>query len=75
MKNGYNYYIVHTGNNKAEQVSNDASRQVIIEIFFEKKLMINAITCSMLESLSTSDYDVIENCVYKSTDLDPRINT
>ena len=37
----------------------------------DKKLMINVITCSMLDYTSTSyDYDT-ENGVYKSTVLEP----
>ena len=39
----------------------------------DPKLTIKAITCSMLESPSTSDYDEIENGVSKSTVLEPMI--
>ena len=50
-------------------MSNEVSRQVRIETNLDKKLMINEITCSMLDSPSTSDYDETENGVYKSTVL------
>ena len=36
---------------------------------FDQKSMINMITCSMLESPPTSDYDEMENGVSKSTVL------
>ena len=35
--------------------------------------MITAITCSMLESQSTSDYNKMNTCVSKSSRLDPAI--
>ena len=39
----------------------------------DKKLMINAITCSVLQSPYTSGDDDMENGVYKSTLLEPTI--
>ena len=41
---------------------------------FDQKLNINSITCSMLESPSTSDDDDMENSSSKSTVLEPTIN-
>ena len=35
--------------------------------------MINAITCSVLGSTSTSVYDEMYNCISKSTLLEPKI--
>ena len=40
---------------------------------FDNKQMINAITCSMLESPSTSDYNDMDNDVSKSKVLEPMI--
>ena len=41
--------------------------KLVLKQNFGQKLMINAITCSMLESPSTSGYDEIENGVSKLT--------
>ena len=54
-------------------MSNEVSRQVSIEKNYYHKLMINATTCSILESPSTYDYDEMYNGVYKSTVLEPTI--
>ena len=51
-------------------MSNEVSLdKLVLKQDVDKKLIINAIACSMLESPSTSDYDDIENSVYKSTVL------
>ena len=41
--------------------------------YLVKKLVIHAITCSMLESPSTSDYGEMDNGVSKSNFLEPTI--
>ena len=46
-------------------MSNEVYRQVSIETF-DQKFMINAMTCSMLESTPTSDYYDMEDDIYKS---------
>ena len=43
--------------------------KLVLEQKFDQKLMINMITCSMLEYPYTYDYDDMENGVYKSTFL------
>ena len=43
--------------------------KLVLKHHFDKKLMINEITCSILDSPSTSDYDDMENGVSKSTVL------
>ena len=43
--------------------------KLLLKQNFNHKLMINVITCSMLESPSTSDYDDMDNGVSKSTVL------
>ena len=50
-------------------MSNEVSIQVSIEKNFYQKLLINAIIWSMLEYISTPDYDETENGVSKSTVL------
>ena len=45
--------------------------KLVLKQDVDKKLIINAITCSMLEYPSTSDYYEMENCVSKSTVLEP----
>ena len=47
--------------------------KLILKQGIDKKLTINVITCSMLESPSTSNDDDMENDVYKSTPLEPTI--
>ena len=44
--------------------------KLVLKQDFGKKLLINAITCSMFESPSTSDYDDMDNGVSKSTVLE-----
>ena len=46
-------------------MSNEVSRQVSIEKYFDKKLRINVITSSMLESPCTSDYNDTDNGISK----------
>ena len=41
----------------------------------DKKLTMNTISCSLLESSSTSDDNEMDNGVYKSTVLEPIKNT
>ena len=50
-------------------MSNEVFRQVSIEKDVDKKFIINSITCSTLESPSTSDGYDMDNSVYKSTYL------
>ena len=47
--------------------------KLVLNENFDKKIMINAIICSMLEAPSTSDYDEMDNVVTKSTILEPTI--
>ena len=54
-------------------MSNGVYRQGSIETFFYQKLMMNAISGSMLESTSTFDNDNMENGASKSTVLEPTI--
>ena len=54
-------------------MSNEVSRQVRIETKFDQRLMIKAITCSMLEYPYISDYDEMGSGVFKSTLLEPTI--
>ena len=46
-------------------MSNEVSRQVSIEKKVDHKLMINAVTCSILESPYTYYYDYMYNGVSK----------
>ena len=52
---------------------NEFSRKVCFEKYFDQKLMINVIACSMLESPYTSDYDEMGNVDSKPTVLEPTI--
>ena len=49
--------------------------KLVLKKDVDKRLMINVINCSMLESPSTSGYDEMDNGVSKSTVLEPTINT
>ena len=48
--------------------------KLVLKQNFDLQLIINMITCSMLQYPSTSDYDDMENGVSKSTLLQPTIN-
>ena len=56
-------------------MSNEVSKKVFIEENVDEKLMITEITCSMLESPFTFDYDEMNIWVSKSTHLEPKINS
>ena len=47
--------------------------KLVLKQNFDRNLMINAITCSILKCPSTSDYDEMENGVYKSKVINPTI--
>ena len=49
--------------------------KLVLKHDLDQKLIINVITCSILESKSTSGYDDIYNSVPKSTVLEPAIDT
>ena len=44
--------------------------KLLLKQNFDQKLIINAINCSVLDYKPTSDYDEMDNCVYKSTVLE-----
>ena len=47
--------------------------KLVLKKEFYKKIIINGITCSMLESPYTSDYDDMDNGISKLTVLEPTI--
>ena len=49
--------------------------KLVLEKKIDQKLMMTAITCSMLESPSTSNYDEMDNGISKSIVLEPTTNT
>ena len=55
-------------------MSNEISRKTLLKQNVDNFLMRTEITCSMLESTSTSDNDEMNTYVYRLPCLEPEIN-